>query len=239
MRIRTIKPGFWANDEIAALQPMARLLFIGLWGMADVRGRLEDRPKRIKAVLLPYDDCDVDELLDEIASAGFIVRYSVDEARCIQVVNFEKHQRINGKEAETESEIPGTDHENARVTTGKHRGSTREATGKQSGSQEGKGREGNEEGKGEDSRASRGRFAPPTREELDLEAAKIGLPAVEVDKFVAYYGSNGWRVGKSPMKSWPHALAGWAARWREREANPRNGHARPLIGTATPPDAEF
>ncbi len=64
------------------------------------------------------------------------------------------------------------------------------------------------------------RFAPPTREELNLEAAKIGLPANEVDAFVGYYGANGWRVGRNPMKSWPHALAGWAARWRERT----NGH---------------
>jgi len=64
--------------------------------------------------------------------------------------------------------------------------------------------------------ASRSRFIPPTREELDLEAAKIGLPSIEVDKFVNYYGANGWRVGKSPMKSWTHALAGWSARFRER-----------------------
>lgn len=64
--------------------------------------------------------------------------------------------------------------------------------------------------------ASRSRFVPPTREELDLEAAKIGLPSIEVDKFVNYYGANGWRVGKSPMKSWTHALAGWSARFRER-----------------------
>lgn len=63
------------------------------------------------------------------------------------------------------------------------------------------------------------RFVPPSREELDLEAAKVGLPPNEVDAFVGYYGANGWKVGRNPMKSWPHALAGWAARWRER-----NGH---------------
>lgn len=73
------------------------------------------------------------------------------------------------------------------------------------------------------------RFAPPTREELDLEAAKIGLPPEQVDQFAAYYGANGWRVGRNPMKSWPHALANWAARWRERtneqrERNRGSGH---------------
>ena len=53
------------------------------------------------------------------------------------------------------------------------------------------------------------RFTPPTREELDLAAAKLGMASVEVDKFVAYYGSNGWRVGRNPMKSWQHALTRW------------------------------
>jgi hypothetical protein len=66
MRIRTIKPGFFTHEEIAELSPLARLLFIGLWCMADVAGRLEDRPKRIKIEILPYDKADADALLNEI-----------------------------------------------------------------------------------------------------------------------------------------------------------------------------
>lgn len=62
----------------------------------------------------------------------------------------------------------------------------------------------------------KGRFATPTREELDLEAAKLALPSSEVDRFVDYYTSIGWKVGKNPMKSWRHALSGWASRWREK-----------------------
>ena len=60
------------------------------------------------------------------------------------------------------------------------------------------------------------RFTPPTREEVLEESSKIGLPETEADKFLAYYCSNGWKVGKTPMKSWHHALAGWASRWKER-----------------------
>lgn len=79
--------------------------------------------------------------------------------------------------------------------------------------------------------SGKGRFKPPTREELNLEAAKIGLPDSEVDKFFAYYTSNGWKVGGNKMKSWPHSMVGWAARWREKQnghANHgRNGNARP------------
>ena len=45
MRARNIKPGFFKNDALAELDFAGRLLFIGLWGIADRAGRLEDRPK--------------------------------------------------------------------------------------------------------------------------------------------------------------------------------------------------
>jgi hypothetical protein len=32
---------------------------------------------------------------------------------------------------------------------------------------------------------------------------------IEAEKFVNYYTSNGWKVGKNPMKSWTHAVNNW------------------------------
>jgi len=61
-------------------------------------------------------------------------------------------------------------------------------------------------------KSPRVRFQKPTVEELTAEAIKIGLPLPEVDKFLNYYESNGWKVGKNPMKSWPAAMKGWLAR---------------------------
>lgn len=68
-------------------------------------------------------------------------------------------------------------------------------------------------------RPTRPSFARPSREELNLYAAKIGLPASEVARFVNYYESNGWRVGRNPMRSWQHAMVNWKLRGEER-----NGH---------------
>ena len=59
------------------------------------------------------------------------------------------------------------------------------------------------------------RFQKPTVEELTAEAIKIGLPLPEVDKFLNYYESNGWKVGKNSMKSWPAAMKGWLSRLGE------------------------
>ncbi len=98
MRARNVKPGFFRNEDLVEIDPMGRLLFIGLWMMADREGRLEDRPRRIKMEVFPGDNCDVDALLDDLQHWGFIVRYEVDGSRFIQVVNFLKHQNPNPKE---------------------------------------------------------------------------------------------------------------------------------------------
>ena len=47
-RIRTIKPEFFTSDDICALSPRARLLYIGLWCEADREGRLVWAPRGFK-----------------------------------------------------------------------------------------------------------------------------------------------------------------------------------------------
>jgi hypothetical protein len=98
-RARNIKPGFFKNDQLADLPFEFRILFQGLWCEADREGRVEDRPKRIKAEVFPYDQVDVDAGLDALQNAGFIVRYEAEGRRCIEVLNFSKHQNPHKKEA--------------------------------------------------------------------------------------------------------------------------------------------
>jgi hypothetical protein len=98
-RARNIKPGFFTNDQLGELPPLARLLFAGLWTLCDREGRVEDRPKKIKAELLPYDECDGDALLQMLADTGFIARYQVGAVKVIQVLEFAKHQNPHMKEA--------------------------------------------------------------------------------------------------------------------------------------------
>lgn len=100
-RARNLKPGFFKNENLAECSPLARLLFAGLWCLADRAGRLEDRPKRIRAEILPYDDGSVDDMLDELHRSGFILRYEVKEQRFIQVLNFAKHQNPHCREPES------------------------------------------------------------------------------------------------------------------------------------------
>jgi len=102
-RMRTIKPEFFMHEDLAECSPTARLLFIGLWTLADRDGRLKDRPKRIKAQVFPFDaqltSEVVDTLLTELDCGGFIVRYAIENVACIEIVNFSKHQRIHANES--------------------------------------------------------------------------------------------------------------------------------------------
>lgn len=98
-RTRNIKHGFFRNEQLADCDPLARLLFAGMWTIADREGRLEDRPKRIKADVLPYDNCDVDTLLNQLARGSFILRYQVNGQGFIQIATWNKHQQCHVNEA--------------------------------------------------------------------------------------------------------------------------------------------
>lgn len=103
MRIRQVKPEFFLDDSLASSCTRdARLLFIGLWTLADREGRLEDRPAKIKAQIFPFDDdISVSEMvsfIDQLAAEGCISRYEVDGKRLLWIRNFLKHQHCHHKE---------------------------------------------------------------------------------------------------------------------------------------------
>lgn len=108
MRSRNIKPAFFKNEHLANVSAHARLLFVGLWCMADVKGRMEYRPARIRAELFPYESVDMETLLDELASSPerFIICYEVDGSHYLEIPNFSKHQNPHKKEKDSGSSIP-------------------------------------------------------------------------------------------------------------------------------------
>lgn len=105
-RARNIKPAFFLNDELGELDPIDRLLFIGLWTIADYKGELEWRPARIKAQILPYDSCDIKEIVINLDKSGFVSFYSHGGNYYVKINNFEKHQNPHPNEKKKGSEIP-------------------------------------------------------------------------------------------------------------------------------------
>jgi len=103
-RARNIKPKFFTNPELVELPFSTRLLFIGLWTIADREGRLEDRPKQIKMNIFPSDEVDINSALSDLQNAGLLLRYEVDGVRYLQINTFCKHQ--NPHKDEKASTIP-------------------------------------------------------------------------------------------------------------------------------------
>lgn len=98
MRARNIKPGFFKNEDLACLSTVARLFFVGLWLCADRGGKLENRPRKLKAEILPYESRRVEPLIKELEKGGFIHCYQADGQSFIQILNFSKHQRPHKNE---------------------------------------------------------------------------------------------------------------------------------------------
>lgn len=105
-RARNIKPALFSNDLLADVDPIGRLLFIGLWTICDYKGNLEFRAKKIKAALLPYDNCDINKLAINLEQSGFIQSYSNDGVIYISVVNFSKHQNPHKNERDKGTNTP-------------------------------------------------------------------------------------------------------------------------------------
>lgn len=106
-RIRTIKPTFFRSRSVKKLSDKAKLVWIGLWNLADDAGRLMDELGILTGDLwaLSVSETKLDAALDELAREGRIVRYKVAGQAYIQVTGWE-HQKINRA---TPSGIPPVD----------------------------------------------------------------------------------------------------------------------------------
>lgn len=65
------------------------------------------------------------------------------------------------------------------------------------------------------------KFKKPTLEELQSYCQEKGY-TFNADTFIDYYESNGWRVGKNPMRSWKASCSYW-------NQNEKNGKGKRLI----------
>lgn len=81
---------------------------------------------------------------------------------------------------------------------------------------------------GADKPPSRHRFTPPTVDEVEAYCTEKGYN-VDPDRFVDFYTSIGWKVGKNPMKDWKAMVRNWSRKERPNE----KAESKPLwtVGT--------
>jgi hypothetical protein len=53
------------------------------------------------------------------------------------------------------------------------------------------------------------KFQKPSPEEISAFCVESGI-SIDIQRFIDYYESNGWRVGRNPMKNWQATVRNWA-----------------------------
>lgn len=95
-RIRTIKPEFWSDEKLAPLDPMTRLVFLGLISHADDAGRLIDSVRQLDGLIFPFTGDTCVNALDVLCDLDVIERgVTANGQPVIQLVNWKIHQRID------------------------------------------------------------------------------------------------------------------------------------------------
>ena len=69
------------------------------------------------------------------------------------------------------------------------------------------------------------RFTPPTLDDVLAYVRERGSD-VDPQRFLDFYASKGWMVGKNPMKDWKAAVRTWEKRELEKKGGAMNGHGQ-------------
>jgi hypothetical protein len=69
-----------------------------------------------------------------------------------------------------------------------------------------------EEGNKDKKEQTKTRFQKPQMEELTAHFETKGFGKTMAENFTNFYESNGWKVGRNPMKSWKAAASQWASK---------------------------
>ena len=172
-RIRTIKPEFFTSEDIVAMSPHARLLYIALWCEADKEGRMTWKPNTFKLRYLPGDAVDIQVLATELVQSGLVVLYGDGYA---VIPKFRLHQHINPRESD--SQLPEPDASASGLAqTGTRAARVGHASARvddAQGGREGKGKEGDI-----------GAIAPVADKAATPPAG--GLPKVPIDQVLSAY----------------------------------------------------
>lgn len=102
-----IDPNIWQSEDFSKLSTLGKLVFIGLFSLADDEGRGRCNPVYLKSTLFPYEEgirsADIDKTLSEISSNMSVIFYSCDGSSYYSLYNWNTWQKIDRP---SESKIP-------------------------------------------------------------------------------------------------------------------------------------
>ena len=210
---RIIKDSICTSDSVADMTDFEFRLWVGLITQADDAGRGDARPAIIKGRVFPLRERvtvkDIDNALHGLAAKGCVSLYTVGGKPYFWFPTWELHQRVRDVKPKYPSPDEADDNCHSAASCGNP---------PQTAASCGLNPIQSESNPNPNPGDKRTRFTPPTADDVRAFCAEQGL-TVDADRFMAYYTSNGWMVGKVKMKDWQATVRSWAL----RDASPPAG----------------
>lgn len=209
---RILKESICVSDSINQLKWFEEVLFYRLIVNCDDYGRYDGRPAIIKNKLFPLkDDLTlkvVTDAINKLASAGLVILYKYEDKPFLYLPTWELHQTIRAKKSKfppPEENLQASEiickqmHADASRCKQMHANVPVIQSESES--------ESYSESYSLEAHASK-RFSEPTVEEVSAYCRERGNN-IDPQRFVDYYTSNGWMVGRNKMKDWKAAVRTW------------------------------
>ena len=203
---RILKESICTSDNLDVLTAFQETVFYRLIVNCDDYGRFDARPKIIASKLFPLRDIrtnQIEEALRALSSAELVTLYEVDGKPFLQMKTWNKHQTIRSKKSKYPD--PGDMNASESNCLQLHASACNCSRNPIQSNP-------NPNTNTIDSVCTHtqraARFTPPTIDELKAYCTEQGYK-IDAERFIAYYESNGWRVGRNPMKDWKAAVRTW------------------------------
>ena len=197
---RILKESICTSENIDQLSAFQETVFYRLIVSCDDYGRMDARPILLASKLFPLKDIrsnQIEDALRALTSAELVTLYTVDGKPFLQMKTWDRHQQVRAKKSKYPAPESGTQTNDIICNQMISDDSKCPRNPIQS------------ESESNPNTKAKTRFTPPTRDEVAAYIAEKGY-RVDPDRWLAYNESNGWKVGKNPMKDWRAAVRTWA-----------------------------
>ena len=199
-RKRMVDPGIWQSEDFGKLSNLAKIVFIGLFSLADDEGRGRCNPVYLKSTLFPYNEdmrsADIEKALFEISSNMSVVFYSCDGNNYYSLLSWDTFQKIDKP---TNSKIPDFDETDKEIRRIFVEGSPSDSRGFVLNKNIIKKKKNRIEKV----------FVPPTLEEIEKYVKEKKLKVI-AKEFYDYFTTGNWIDAKGQaVKSWKQKILTW------------------------------
>ena len=198
---RIIKESICTSDSLDGLGWFEEVLFYRLIVNCDDYGRFDGRTAVIKNRLFPLKENltlkSVESAINKLATAGLVTLYTSDGKPYLLLPTWNEHQNVRAKKSKYPDPEVICNHLQSIASKCPRNPIQSESNPNTNASKA--------------AAPTRARFVKPSVEDVAAYCREKGY-GIDAQRFVDYYDSNGWKVGKNPMQDWRATVRSWARR---------------------------